>query len=168
MRKKHTKESLYSMIEKDEISGCWNYTGSLDRAGYGSIGRNGTSIGAHRLSWILTHGEINNSKILVCHHCDNPKCINPDHLFIGTHRDNLNDMVSKKRHPYIGNRTVKETCKRGHPTADNRREYIIKDGTVKRICKACVNEQRVECYNRKKLEFELRKIEYGQFRVFTP
>jgi len=77
---------------------CWLWTGSVTSAGYGVASSlfGGTTSGAHRLAWELTHGLIP-SGLIVCHHCDNPPCVRPDHLFLGTHLDNSNDMRSKGR-----------------------------------------------------------------------
>lgn len=91
----HTKETFFKKIRKT-ISGCWHFTGPLNSHGYGAVGFHGKVIGAHRLSYILTRGEIPNG-LLVCHKCDNPKCVNPDHLFIGTYKDNAQDMIKKGR-----------------------------------------------------------------------
>lgn len=65
------------------------------------IRHNGTSMGAHRASWIMTFGAIPKETPWVLHKCDVPLCVNPDHLFLGTLRDNLLDMISKDRHPWI-------------------------------------------------------------------
>lgn len=80
--------------------GCWVWTGSLvkDRGGYGRFHANGKSYRAHRLSWQLHHGRWPGN-LFVCHKCDNPRCVRPDHLFLGTTDDNMADMVSKGRKP---------------------------------------------------------------------
>jgi hypothetical protein len=81
-----------------KFSGCWGWIGSFDSRGYGRICEHygGRFFKAHRLSWFLHHGEWPNQNVL--HRCDNPACTNPDHLFLGSHADNVADMVSKERH----------------------------------------------------------------------
>lgn len=80
----------------DPITGCWNWTGARTSAGYGELGLNGKIVTAHRLSYMIFRGEIPDG-FLVCHTCDKPECVNPDHLFLGTNRDNVNDMIQKGR-----------------------------------------------------------------------
>lgn len=74
---------------------CHEWTGSVDRLGYGSVTVAQRSQKAHRTAWFLTHGEWPNLHVL--HHCDNPSCVNPAHLFLGTHLDNMRDKVAKGR-----------------------------------------------------------------------
>lgn len=77
-------------------SGCRNWTGTKHGRGYGCIGRNYKTILAHRAAWELTFGTIPTG-LLVCHHCDNKLCTNPQHLFLGTHADNNRDCIRKGR-----------------------------------------------------------------------
>jgi hypothetical protein len=88
----------------DRSSGCWEWTGSSS-AGYGNATFDGKRISSHRLAWILTYGPIPEG-IYVCHHCDNAYCINPEHLFLGTAKDNAQDSVKK------GRRCVKKVMRR--------------------------------------------------------
>lgn len=99
---KQTKESFYKKV-RIKKSGCWHYKGALDSGGYGIVSYLGKLTQAHRLSWFFTNGEIPEG-LLVCHKCDNRRCCNPDHLFLGTHKDNMQDMIKKGRHRYGPNR----------------------------------------------------------------
>jgi hypothetical protein len=81
-------------------AGCWEWTGGT-AVGYGSFGINRrTMVGAHRFSWELHFGPIPPG-LYVLHHCDNRLCVRPDHLFVGTARDNTMDMVRKGRHGLV-------------------------------------------------------------------
>ena len=73
---------------------CWPWRGGMTYEGYGIALFDGKSTTAHRIAYILTHGPIEPS-LVVCHHCDNPPCCNPKHLFDGTQRDNIQDSVRK-------------------------------------------------------------------------
>lgn len=82
-------------------SGCWLWEGSINSDGYGHIGagdpaRPAFVAKAHRVSYELHCGPIP-AKTLVCHRCDNPSCVNPHHLFLGSHQDNMQDRAAKKR-----------------------------------------------------------------------
>lgn len=76
--------------------GCWNWRGRLNENGYGSIKHEGKRIYAHRASYMLNTGPIESGKV-ICHSCDNPKCVNPSHLWAGTQNENIRDMISKGR-----------------------------------------------------------------------
>lgn len=96
---------LERKIERVPISGCWIYTGFLDPEGYGKFMEAGKQLRAHRYSYTLHKGNIPEG-LFVCHTCDVPCCVNPDHLWLGTHDDNMKDKVKKGRSN--GNRPLKE------------------------------------------------------------
>lgn len=80
-------------------NGCWIWTGTSSGSGYGMIGLGAKVLGkdlAHRVSWRIHHGEIP-SGLLVLHRCDIRRCVNPDHLFLGSYKDNSADMTAKGR-----------------------------------------------------------------------
>lgn len=108
MRPAHTKESL--LKKTVQVNDCLVFTGSKNHLGYGYIGYKGKVVKAHRLSYLLHKGELLD-ELLVLHSCDNPSCINPEHLFIGTHHDNTIDMVKKGRHSRCGGRKPKNNLK---------------------------------------------------------
>lgn len=91
------QKRIKSKIVVDE-NGCWLWQGATAPNGYGSTTHKDKQISAHRLSYIAFKGEIPDG-MYVCHKCDVRNCVNPDHLFLGTHSDNMQDMVNKGRHP---------------------------------------------------------------------
>lgn len=97
----------------DPVTGCWNWTKALDIRGYGVFSDEFGTIKAHRFSWQNSFGEIPQGDgyhgTCVCHHCDNPACVNPAHLFLGSMQDNVDDMMAKGRHRTRWD-TKKETC----------------------------------------------------------
>jgi len=86
------EDRFWGRVDKRQDEGCWLWTSHCNKGGYGKLG----SKLAHRIAWELTYGPIHTG-LDVCHHCDNPKCVNPSHLFMGTARDNIRDCISKGR-----------------------------------------------------------------------
>ena len=76
--------------------GCWEYSGSIGRSGYGRVSAEGVYTQAHRVAYEEWVGPIPEG-LFICHHCDNPPCINPAHLYAGTQQDNVDDMVRRSR-----------------------------------------------------------------------
>lgn len=76
--------------------GCWEWRGGLGRFGYGAMNVNGKTQRAHRVAWTIHRGDVPEG-LCVLHRCDNPPCVNPAHLFLGTYLDNVRDMDEKGR-----------------------------------------------------------------------
>lgn len=94
----HTKESILKKKVIQQPNGCWEWKGSFYQNGYGAVSYQNKPCKAHRLTYILFNGPIAEG-LQVCHKCDNKKCVNPSHLFLGTHQDNMDDCVNKGRRP---------------------------------------------------------------------
>jgi len=90
-----------SKFTEEPNTGCWLWTGALNKGGYGSVRYNKKTTGAHRASYQIYTGNIPNN-LHVLHRCDNPCCVNPEHLFLGTNEDNVLDCKSKGRLNRIG------------------------------------------------------------------
>lgn len=101
-------ETFWRKVDKAAPGGCWEWTGRLtagkSTGGYGTFGRAKSVTGdeqlAHRISWVLANGEIP-AGLSILHRCDNRKCVNPDHLFLGTQLDNMRDMLAKGRQRWV-------------------------------------------------------------------
>lgn len=104
---------------------CWLWTGPVLNSGYGVVYGPGEidSTPAHRVSWLLAHGPIPPGRMHICHTCDVRLCVNPEHLFLGTARDNIHDMMAKGR--MVCRQPRAATC---HPERRNR---------AKGLCNAC-------------------------------
>ncbi len=100
-KKKHAKyiAEFFTKCTQPSPDSCWEWKQSISELGYGKAKFQTKSIGAHRLAYKFAKGEIPKG-LYVCHACDNRKCINPAHLFLGTQRDNVQDSVRKGRRRY--------------------------------------------------------------------
>lgn len=113
---------------------CWEWVGACHQVGleYGHFWDGKKLVGAHRFSYLLHHGPIAKG-LLVMHKCDNPKCVNPNHLQLGTPKDNMQDMIAKGRKKSNGY-DQRTHCIRGHElSGDNLRAT----GNGTRQCKTC-------------------------------
>ena len=117
----------------DKTGECWIWTASKNKKGYGRFGFGSRAQLAHRVSWLLSNGEIPDG-MLACHTCDNPPCVNPSHLWLGTQKDNVVDMSSKGRHGC----TKKTHCVHGHEyTIENTGTQKTAKNGFQRYCKEC-------------------------------
>ena len=105
--KESSENRFWKFVSKTE--NCWDWTGSKANYGYGQLSINGKPVRANRYSWILHNGEIPTG-LMICHKCDNPSCVNPEHLFLGDQTANMQDMISKKRQK-ISKGCEKSSCK---------------------------------------------------------
>jgi len=135
---KRTPLSVRFWAKVNKTEACWLWTGAVhDEAfPYGLLGAPGGSdppLRAHRVSWELHNGPIPDG-LFVCHHCDNPICVRPDHLFLGTCADNIADGLRKGRP--IGHRNPTH-CKRGHPLSGANLGVQMRQSKPMRVCLTC-------------------------------
>ncbi len=89
-------ERFWKKVDIKSEDECWEWLGCKDKNGYGQFRVNNKTYKSHRISWILENGDIPEN-YCICHSCDNPLCCNPNHLFLGTHKDNIADRDKKGR-----------------------------------------------------------------------
>lgn len=129
---------------RPELGPCWLWTRAKDKKGYGNFSVGPAAVrmnfNAQRIAMALS-GKIPADEMKVCHHCDNPSCVRPSHLFIGTHADNMADMAAKGRVRKPG--PIPPTCRNGHPLDQAnlrmRKRGGGRNGT-QRVCILCERE----------------------------
>lgn len=131
-------------------SGCWEWVRSFSTFGYGYFydSRQGKNIRAHR--WLYAQLNGDPGKLFVCHHCDNRKCVNPEHLFVGTNTDNMRDASQKGRLIRDVTRFLSAThCRKGHLITPETMA-VLSNG--KRQCRMCRRKRQLEWLRRRKAD----------------
>jgi len=127
---------FWSKVSIPEDDGCWEWVAFLNGSGYGRFGYLGGLVSAHRFSFDLFNGPIPSGRC-VLHHCDNPACVNPDHLYLGGQRENMIDREMRGRG--VGKltadqvREIRNRNKDGETQASLRKEFGISDGHISEI-----------------------------------
>ena len=131
---------ILERIKKTE-AGCWEWRGARSETGYGRIWMAGKHKRAHRVSYAAFVGPIGDANVL--HTCDNPPCVNPQHLYLGTQKDNARDAVTRGR-----NHNAKKThCAQGHPYSGENL-YVPTNG--RRHCRTCLTTATKQWRERKR------------------
>jgi hypothetical protein len=124
-------------LARFEIAGsCWNYLGALGWNGYGQAYCDGQNWRVHRLAYTVAKGPIPAGHV-VMHSCDNRRCINPDHLSVGTQKQNIRDSIARRELHVARLNKDKTHCPRGHAYAQWGREVPNKGGWIQRDCIMC-------------------------------
>ena len=133
-------------MRRDKITPCTPSTAGRNKAGYGVVGYRGKQRLAHRVAYVERHGMtlVDIEGLVIMHTCDNPPCVNTDHLVLGTQAENLQDMTDKGRR--AASNSGKTHCKQGHEYNEENTSHW---GT-NRQCKTCQKKWQRESYQRKK------------------
>lgn len=142
MKKPHL---LWNNVQKTD--GCWNWTKGLNKDGYASIRVGPTSVLAHRAAFFLRFRYIDISGC-VCHSCDNPRCCNPEHLFLDDHKGNMGDMKAKGRRKNINSgekngraklttdsaKEIRKLFSEGLTKTELAKRFNVGNSTIGRVC----------------------------------
>jgi HNH endonuclease len=143
---KENIDFFWTRVPKLAEHKCWKWTGYLNKAGYGEFWisrKTGRKILAHRFSYMLKNN-FDPKGFHICHKCDEPSCVNPKHLFIGTAKDNAEDCVRKGRHKNL----IKTNCPKGHVLSG---ENLVPSHLPRRTCRICLQKRQRDSYQKKKL-----------------
>jgi hypothetical protein len=151
-RVKTMAERFWAKVDKS--GDCWLWTGGLASKGYGQVWVGfGKKCLAHRVAWELTHGTLPAHEsyhgICVLHRCDNPRCVRPSHLFVGTIGDNIRDMHRKGRFK-VWDRNRRTHCRRGHLYTPETSMPSSPSGG--RQCRTCKNQRDRASRKRRRLQ----------------
>lgn len=135
------QQRLDRHLKRGAFDECWEWSGHRDKNGYGQLTVGDRVWAAHRLAWSLARGPIP-SGLCVLHRCDNPPCCNVEHLFLGTHQDNMDDMAAKGRcrpgrrsgRDEADREAIRRRRARGESRAALAKEYGVHPGTITNIC----------------------------------
>ena len=126
----------------DKSGDCWSWTGAKINWGYGQFRVGKDHMLAHRCSYEHATGETIPDGMMVCHRCDVPACVNPAHLFLGTAKDNMQDMLTKGRNAWAS----RTACSMGHEYTEGNTYMVGKA----RHCRACKSLHSIISYHRRK------------------
>jgi len=169
--KNDPKEHLNKFTKLNQENGCIEWIGTKGFFGYGRMYFNGKEDKAHRVSYVLNNGEIPKG-LFVCHKCDNPSCVNPEHLFLGTALDNNRDRILKGRSVHLSGEDVPtskltENQVKDIYVDDRVHTLIAKDFNVTRECVSSIKNKRswknvtdkIDCaYTQKDKRFNFSKL----------
>lgn len=132
---------FWAKVAKGHSNECWEWIGAKTSKGYGTIRDQGRTRRATHVAWEFANGRPIPEGMMVCHSCDSPPCVNPDHLWVGTGSDNIKDCYAKGRFPL----KVWTHCKRGHLLTEKRNWRGV------RRCGICERKRRRLRYHEKRL-----------------